>query len=879
MQSASGLDDALDKDYLLDSGLERSGESSAAPTGIAPAGPTSGTGRGAGKGSGQDTEWREAKSNYGSEGVDFNMTCGFSTNSVAYAFREIASASDRRAALKLGSDDGVKVWVNGELVLAHHILRACVPDDDAVVVSLKRGRNSFLVKVSQAEGDWVFTMRLVPLEEDSKAGSRAELVSLVPCPDELAVGAGGTVSGTVMTKPAFCVEGEAKVELLGPRGEVLAQGAAPMGGRFSLRPPSGILGLARIRASGKGGLSGLAPGEALVSLGDSAAIAAKEAEEARSEAGALGASDAIGAGGLDRPSLEFLAALVEGGLRAPLGSFENAAFAVSEIERARSGERGAQTGAQGGGLAILSGLGRYAYRSPLDGSLQPYSLYLPEGYDSAKRYALLVALHGAGGDDFEMASSLASARPKDTIVLAPFGRGDSSYESTGERDVLDAVDLVESRYAIDQDRVYLTGRSMGGFGTWRLAQLYPRRFAAIAPFAGWTGLDCLENLSSIPVLAVHGDADPIVPIGGDASAVQRLESLGAQVRFDVLHGAGHDALGAWTAASGTGRLFDWLRGKVKARWPAEDRVRTTMARYGRGTWAAILGLERPLELAALDAKILDERHVAVETRNVSVFELDLRHPALAKSGRVIVLADGIDIAVDARSPGARFEHGADGVFAKAAARKAAAPEAARPANDGSGLAALFQGKLRVVYGTKRRAADNEAVAREIADWIGGSGGNDVKASAAIGGAGSFEVVPDSASSPRLEAEASTLLIGWPEDNSALSRVAGKLAVQIKGGKVEIPGAQARGRGILLVCPNPEAPGRLMGVLALPVQGKEAAEYAQILARQLRGAGANSGLCGFGTPDAVIWDGSLKPVWAGFFDWRWEKLSPQEDGES
>ena len=86
--------------------------------------------------------------------------------------------------------------MNGRLVLAHHILRALVPDEDAVLVSLKRGRNRLLVKVSQAEGDWGFAMRLVPLEEDPKAGSRRRSsVSLVSCPDELGVAQGGTVSG------------------------------------------------------------------------------------------------------------------------------------------------------------------------------------------------------------------------------------------------------------------------------------------------------------------------------------------------------------------------------------------------------------------------------------------------------------------------------------------------------------------------------------------------------------------------------------------------------------------------------------------------------------------------------------------------------------
>jgi predicted esterase len=840
IEASTGLEDGLDKDYLREGGISSSGESRAAPLRITALG--------------SKAAWREAPGRQDGEGLDLIATLGPLTNSVAYAYREFDSSRARQVSLKIGSDDGVKAWVNGKLVLAHHTIRPLVPDEDAVLVSLERGSNRVLVKVSQAAGDWGFTLRLVPAEEDAKAGAQSRPRSIVACPDDLSVAQGGIVGGVVMTKPAFCVEGEARVQLLGPKDEVLASGTAPIAGRFSIQAPSGYSGIARIKASGTGTLADLAPSEAMLLLGDPAAIAAEAAQAARSAAKAPTGAEASS---LDAPSLEFLASLVEGKLPPPIGGFDKAAFALAEL---------ASMGADPAKERI--GLARYAYRSVLDGSLQPYTLYVPGPYEPRRRYGLVVALHGAGGDDFDMASRLASARPADMLVLAPYGRGDMRYESTGERDVLDAIDLVMSRYAIDPDRVYLTGSSMGGFGTWRLAQLYPSRFAAIAPFAGWTDPDCLENVASVPALVVHGDADPTVPIGMDSAAVDRLKSLGAQVRFDVLPGAGHDALGAWTAASGPGRLFDWLRSRVRQRWPAETKLRGSMARCARGGWASILGLERPLRPAALDAKVLDDRHIAVDTQNVSAFELDLRHPSLARSGRILVIADGANLTADALSPGALFELGPDGRY-----MRAEAPPAGMPADEGSGLAALFRGPLRVVYGSARgRAAEEEAVAEALADW-------EPEARTSTGGAGRFELLPDSASSPALEAGTSVIFVGWPEDNSALARVAQRLPLAIKGGRVAIPGSKDTGRGLVLVCPNPEAPGSLMGVLALPMRGKAAQDCARALAEALQSKGSDSGLCGFGTPDATVLDSSGKPIWAASFDWRWQKLKTIEIQES
>ncbi len=808
----AGFEDSLDKDYLVSSGLSAGGEAATAPLRVSAPGART---------------WREAGTG---EGVDFIALLGPGADCVAYAYHDVFSSSARRAAMKIGSDDGVKVWVNGELVLARHVRRALSAEEDATPVSLAKGRNRVLVKVTQGQGAWGFALRLVPLEDDARAGASGKLAALAAYPDDLIVPQGGAIRGVAMTKPAFCVEGAATIELVGSGGEILASAPAPAAGRFSIKAPPGFSGPARLRAKGRGPLAGLASPETAILLGDGAAMARSAAAKAR--AAASSGTDAA-------PTLEFLAKALEGSLPPSFGGFDMSVLALAEVADMTASP-----------ARRPAGLARYAYRSVLDGSLQPFSLCLPPRYDPARRYGLVVALHGAGGNDYEMAASLSSARSGDLLIVAPYGRGDLCYTGQGERDVLDVVDLVLARYAIDLDRVYVTGRSMGGYGAWRLGRLYPKRFAAVASFAGWTDAQCLENLSSTPVLAVHGDADGTVPIDSDEAAVRRLESLGADARLEVLPGIGHDAMGAWTEKGGPARILDWLKARRRVAWPAVVKVRTTMARSGEGAWASILGLARPLSIAALDARIVDSRHVTVDTQNVSAFELDLRHPGLAKGGRILILADGFNLTADSGSASARFELGPGGRFA---AVRSAGP-GATPRNGGSGYAALFDGPLRIVYGTKAkgRAADNLAAARALAEWPSGS----------------YEVIPDTAASPAMEASCSILLVGGPEENEVASRLAGRLGAQAKTGE-----------GLILCCPNPEAPGRLLGLLAFPSQlrGKAAADFARALVAPLQGYGPGTEPCGYGAPDAIAFDKAGKPLWFGFFDWRWGKLSRTDAG--
>jgi len=849
----SGLADPLDSDYLAWEGICPAGEGTAAPLRV---------------GSGASKLWRETDGttdpSNGGYGVDFIAELGQAVDSVAYAYREVESASSGEALLMLGSDDGVKLWVNGELVLANHVTRALRKGEDSVVVPLVKGRNRILVKVGQARGEWAFSIGLTPAGAPTGGAIGSVptegLLSLGAYPDDLCLPPEGTISGAVMAKPSpqggIGSDWTAKVELVDASGAIRAATDALVGGRFSLIAPQGLSGAVSLRARGLGPLAGLASPGTTLFLGDPASNAKRAAALARSPSAVKTAAARYPELPDPAATLDFLAAGIEGSLSSSITDFEQAVKAFEEIE--------ALAGKVEAGGAFPRGFWRYAFRSPLDGSIQPYSLYLPPGYRRDGRFGLSVHLHGASQDDVAAARNLASAEPPDMLILAPYCRGNQAYSGTGERDAIDSMDLIQSRYAIDPDRVYLSGSSMGGFGTWRLAKLYPWRFAAAVTFAGWTDLDMLENLLGMPLLVVHGDADPQIPIEEDKRAVEFLRANGGSARFDALPGGGHNALETWTAKEGAGRLFAWLRQYKRERWPLSIKARTTMARAGRGAWASILGIERPLRPAAIDARIVDERHVAVETDNVSAFELDLRHPRLAKGGRVLILADGVNLTADSGKPQARFELGPDGRFAAAAPLPSEVPP-----NGGSGMTALFDSPLRIVYGTMKRSAAAEG--KEVADAIA----EDMKSA----GFGSVEISADAeaeAEKPGPGSKENILLIGNPDENSIMAALAPKLPIAWKDGRFHAPLGKASGTGLILVCPDPTRKGRLLGVLVPPAGGRNPAGFAHSVFAPL-GFQSEQSVCGYGTPDAAILGSSGAGAWVGYFDWRWERLKELAPG--
>lgn len=221
-----------------------------------------------------------------------------------------------------------------------------------------------------------------------------------------------------------------------------------------------------------------------------------------------------------------------------------------------------------------------------------YGLYKPDGYGPGKRYPLVVYLHGSGGrgDDNRKqlmggnawAAGLFSGRELQqdhpSFVLAP------QTNSTGgwggmirpDRDSWDRtktgvkfapepanepidllvglIDSLSEEFSLDRRRFYVTGQSMGGYGTWGIVTRYPDLFAAAAPICGGGDPDAVERIQAA-VWTFHGDADRTVPVQQSRMMIEALEAAGKKPRYTEVPGVGHNS---WEKAYSDPELVEWM---------------------------------------------------------------------------------------------------------------------------------------------------------------------------------------------------------------------------------------------------------------------------------------------------------------------------------
>jgi predicted esterase len=202
-----------------------------------------------------------------------------------------------------------------------------------------------------------------------------------------------------------------------------------------------------------------------------------------------------------------------------------------------------------------------AYRSTVDNTLQPYRLFIPSTYNGNKPFPLIVLLHGMGGDENSMFDAYGNgafetlAEKHGYIVVCPKGRQPASmYLGTAEQDVLDVMADVRRAYKIDPKRIYLTGHSMGAYGTWSIAIDHPDLFAALAPISGGGNPEAVVKTAKIPQYVTHGDHDPTVPVERSREMVEALKKAGAEVKYNEVPGGNHTSV----AVPAFGPIFDWF---------------------------------------------------------------------------------------------------------------------------------------------------------------------------------------------------------------------------------------------------------------------------------------------------------------------------------
>jgi predicted peptidase len=195
-----------------------------------------------------------------------------------------------------------------------------------------------------------------------------------------------------------------------------------------------------------------------------------------------------------------------------------------------------------------------------------YSIFIPRDYNASKKYPTVVFLHGIGeaGSDGKKCTTVGigpaiAKRNGDFpfIVLFPQAGWDWTTDNAGKL-AIDVLKDAEKDYAIDTDRVTLTGMSSGGKGTWVLGARYADTWNALVPMGGYAATDTVPTLvkTKMPIWALHNSGDFIVPVGGTKSMIKKLEAAGGHPKVTIYSAGGHNC---WDAAYDSGELFAWLQ--------------------------------------------------------------------------------------------------------------------------------------------------------------------------------------------------------------------------------------------------------------------------------------------------------------------------------
>lgn len=201
-----------------------------------------------------------------------------------------------------------------------------------------------------------------------------------------------------------------------------------------------------------------------------------------------------------------------------------------------------------------------------DGGQMGYLLYQPENYSATgDKVPLMLFLHGRGESNgpLEVVAKwgpprrLAAGEHMKYLVVSPQCPRESFWSKEDQQKrVLELLAHIKKTYNIDEDRIYLTGLSMGGFGSWRLAADHPEMFAAVAPICGAGKPEDGPKLASLPIWAWHGTDDTAVPYAKSVEMVDAIKAAGGtKVRFTTLAHIGHFS---WQAAYQSNDLYAWF---------------------------------------------------------------------------------------------------------------------------------------------------------------------------------------------------------------------------------------------------------------------------------------------------------------------------------
>jgi len=748
--------------------------------------------------SGAALRWRAAFP-YG-DVLDGFSAAGMHDSEVGLAFAAVDWPVAGDAQLLLGGN--VRgVWVNDAWIGGGESSTAFVIDGSAVPVKLAAGTNRILLRVERIDRPVLLTLRVVAPGFLEQAPSDISPYIATDERDTLRVlpGARGNLA---LPKVHY--------EVIAPGGRLVSEAhqLRNLGAAFDARGWAD--GPYEVRVTTQNEL-----GEnSIVHLpwykGDAAAAAQR----------VLAAAAAPGAGAYLRMLADMLRDRAGGEWRAlhsPLMEYE-------ELLLEEAGKTG--------GLRA-SGFVRLSWTDDIDGSTQFCRAYLPADYPenagpntgpAGAAAPTLVFLHGYNPPNppYVRWWSISDrhngvADRNGLIVLEPMARGNVDYRWMGERDVLRCLEEATRRFRIDRERVYLSGESMGGNGTWLIASRHPQLFAAAAPvFGGWdyrinvngyayanpqatrpmerfvqeaqASFAGAEGLRNVPLYVLHGDEDAAVPIEQSRHGVRLLQRWGYDVRYREIPGRGHEDLKA------RDEIAAWLLEHRRNSAPHEVRLRSYDLAGASAHWVKVLAWQDPLEMIEARARLVDRGLVRLDTKNIAALTLMPPADFLGPAGSPLrVVWNGEEHAVQA---------GSDGTYQLVTAGQQLRPGDKGPSREGR-LTYFFNTPFAIVIGT--RSAD-PAMSRRLAQKAG--------TLADVWERWQYarpRVYLDTEVTPEIARQYSLLLLGGRDANAVTARFADKLPLRVTRDSVTLDGRRFAAHDAVaqILYPHPQNAARYL----------------------------------------------------------------------
>lgn len=306
------------------------------------------------------------------------------------------------------------------------------------------------------------------------------------------------------------------------------------------------------------------------------------------------------------------------------------------------------------------------HTSTYDGTIQPYAVYVPSSYTPEKKWPLVISLHGYSSDhvlnlrrvfglgnkpnepDAECKQSFPPFPEIDCLTASPYAFGSIGYGSAGETDILDVLAEMKNCYNIDEDRVYLTGLSMGGEGAWHMAVRFPDIWAAVAPVCASMGFFCgpedaslfAKNLLHVPAHISHGTDDSVVPVANARKMREIMDSLNYTYEYKEYPNVDHNS---WDYTYANAGIFPWFLQFKRVRKPSKVIYTTDRLRYNSAYWVEITNISAWNMLAHIEAEVLTGNVIEVSASNITAFKLNLAEAPVDITSQLTVICNGQEV--------------------------------------------------------------------------------------------------------------------------------------------------------------------------------------------------------------------------------------------